>query len=81
VSGEPPEFVVPLTRVVSNTLTLLVFREQLQADGVPVLPGVVGNLQVFVRAHGNKIVGASATAYGDVIDYVMGERGARHERR
>lgn len=80
-SGEPPELAVMLTRVVANTLTLLVFRDKLVADRVPVLPGVVGNLQAFVRAYGNNITGASATAYGDAVDYVLGERGARHERR
>jgi chromosome partitioning protein len=76
-SGEPPEVAVLLTRVVANTVTLVVFREKLDADGVPVLPGVVGNLQAFVRAYGNNIADASSTAYGDAVDYILGKRGAR----
>lgn len=79
-SGEAPEMAVLLTRVVPNTLTLTVFREKLAADGVPVLPGFVGSLQTFVRAHGNNIEHAAATAYGDAVAYLLGERGARHGR-
>lgn len=80
-SGEPPEYAVLLTRATPNTVTLAVFREELEKDGVPVLPGFVGARQSYIRNWKNNIHGALATGYGDAVRYILGERGGRHEQR
>lgn len=70
-SGEPPEMVALLTRVIANASATAVYRELMEEAGVRVLRGTVRRLERFHHAIGQNVISASATAYGDAVDELL----------
>ncbi|ATD70109.1 ParA family protein [Gordonia sp. 1D] len=69
--GQPAAVAVLLTRVITNSASVDVYRAAAR-DLVPVLSARVSRLERFAQAFGNPIENALNTGYGDALSELLG---------
>lgn len=70
--GAPPVAAALLTRTIPNATSTGVYAELLRDAGWHVLRAHVARLERYAQAFGGPIERASATAYGDALDELLG---------
>ncbi|MEU7817043.1 ParA family protein [Pseudonocardia sp. NPDC049154] len=68
----PPASLALLTRTIPNAVATTEYRELLTEEGWHVLRSTVARREVYAQAFGGPIERATATAYGDALEELLG---------
>jgi chromosome partitioning protein len=70
--GWPPKLAVLLNRTIPNASSTMVWRQQIEADGMWCLHAEVRRLERYSQAYGDNIINALGSSFGDAVSEILG---------